>query len=77
MTREYGRALIIGAGIAGPVAAMALQRAGIDATVYEAYPTTAHGVGAFLGLAPNGVAALAALDLRESVQGVGIPRRRW
>ena len=30
------RALIIGGGIAGPVAAMALQRAGIQATIYEA-----------------------------------------
>jgi 2-polyprenyl-6-methoxyphenol hydroxylase-like FAD-dependent oxidoreductase len=30
------RALIIGGGVAGPVVAMALQRAGVDATVYEA-----------------------------------------
>ena len=28
-------ALIIGAGVCGPVAAMALHRAGIDATIYE------------------------------------------
>ena len=32
-------ALVIGGGIAGPVAAMALQKAGIDAVVYEAYPS--------------------------------------
>jgi FAD-dependent urate hydroxylase len=31
-------ALVIGGGIAGPVAAMALQRADIQATVYEAHP---------------------------------------
>jgi 2-polyprenyl-6-methoxyphenol hydroxylase-like FAD-dependent oxidoreductase len=31
-------ALIIGGGTAGPVAAMALRQAGIDATVYEAHP---------------------------------------
>lgn len=69
----HGRALIIGAGVAGPVTAMALQRVGIDATVYEAYPTTAHGVGAFMGLAPNGLDALNALGLREAVQAVGVP----
>ncbi|MEU7877545.1 NAD(P)-binding protein [Microbispora bryophytorum] len=32
---------IIGGGIAGPVTALALRRAGVDATVYEAYPTGA------------------------------------
>ena len=35
------KALIIGGGIAGPVTAMALQRAGIDPVVYEAYDTSA------------------------------------
>jgi FAD-dependent urate hydroxylase len=59
--------------VAGPVTAMALQRVGIDADVYEAYPTTAHGVGAFMGLAANGLDALNALDLREPVQAVGVP----
>jgi 2-polyprenyl-6-methoxyphenol hydroxylase-like FAD-dependent oxidoreductase len=34
------QALIIGSGIAGPVAAIALQRAGIASTVFEAYPET-------------------------------------
>ena len=31
------RVLIIGGGVAGPVTAMALQRAGIQAVVYEAH----------------------------------------
>ncbi len=31
------KALIIGGGIAGPVTAVALQRAGIESVVYEAY----------------------------------------
>lgn len=57
------RALIIGAGITGPVTAMALQKAGIDATVYEAYQRTADGVGAYLTLAPNGLAALRVLGI--------------
>jgi 2-polyprenyl-6-methoxyphenol hydroxylase-like FAD-dependent oxidoreductase len=44
-------ALVIGAGIAGPVAAMALRKAGIQPTVYEAPPTGAEGVGTFLTIA--------------------------
>lgn len=51
-------ALVIGGGIAGPATAMALQKAGIDAVVYERYPTAADRVGAFLTLASNGVDAL-------------------
>src|SRR5262245_12580790 len=66
-------ALIIGGGIAGPVAAMALQKAGIDATVYEAYETTADGIGGGLGIAPNGLAALAVLGADDVVRRIGIP----
>ncbi|MFH8983167.1 FAD-dependent monooxygenase [Streptomyces varsoviensis] len=56
------RALIIGGGIAGPVAALALRKAGIDSTVYEAYPGGADDVGAFLMLFANGLAALRTVD---------------
>jgi 2-polyprenyl-6-methoxyphenol hydroxylase-like FAD-dependent oxidoreductase len=66
-------ALVIGGGIAGPVTAMALRRAGIDATVYEAYPTTADGVGAGLSIAPNGLAALGVVDADEPVRRIGTP----
>ena len=38
-------ALVIGGGIAGPVAAMALRKAGIDATVHEAYSGPAEEIG--------------------------------
>jgi FAD-dependent urate hydroxylase len=65
------KALIIGGGMAGPVTAMALEQAGIEATVYEAYDRTADGVGAFLTLAVNGLAALRELDLHELVRGKG------
>lgn len=51
-------ALVIGGGIAGPVAATALVKAGIQATVHEAYPTQTEGIGGGLALAPNGMAAL-------------------
>jgi 2-polyprenyl-6-methoxyphenol hydroxylase-like FAD-dependent oxidoreductase len=54
-------ALVIGGGVAGPAAAMALQMAGIDSTVYEAHRTGAEGIGVFLTLASNGVDALRVL----------------
>ena len=66
MTRK--KALIIGGGIAGPVTAMALQRAGIDPVVYEAYGTSAGlDAGAFLTVAVNGLDALRTLDAHEPV----------
>ncbi|MHA6621648.1 FAD-dependent oxidoreductase [Pseudonocardia sp. DLS-67] len=72
-------ALVIGAGIAGPVAAVALQRAGITTTVYEAHEGPADDVGAFLTLQVNGVAALRALGVGHVVDGVGFatPRMRF
>src|SRR6185503_5543255 len=68
-----GTALVIGGGIAGPVTAMALRRAGIEATVYEAYATTADGVGGGLSIAPNGLAALGVLGADDLVRQIGIP----
>jgi 2-polyprenyl-6-methoxyphenol hydroxylase-like FAD-dependent oxidoreductase len=41
--RRTRTALVIGGGIAGPVAAMALRKAGIEATVYEATDNEATG----------------------------------
>src|SRR5438034_8403779 len=72
-------ALVIGAGIAGPVAAIALQRAGITPTLYEAHEGTADEVGAFLTLQVNGVNALRALDVGHVVTGIGFatPRMRF
>ncbi|MFG2822685.1 FAD-dependent oxidoreductase [Kitasatospora sp. NPDC048365] len=55
---ETRTAIVVGGGIAGPVAALALRRAGIEATVYESHADTADGVGAALSVAPNGRAAL-------------------
>ena len=70
------RALVVGGGIAGPVTAMALAKAGIDSTVYEAYDRTADGIGAFLTLAVNGLDALHVLGLRGLVarHGFDTPR---
>ena len=66
------KALIIGGGIAGPVTAMALQRAGIDSVIYEAYGRGSDGVGAFLTLAVNGLEALDVLDLKDTVCDLGM-----
>src|SRR5215211_4835390 len=70
------KALIIGGGIAGPVTAMALQRAGIESVVYEAYDTSAGlDAGAFLTVAVNGLDALRTLDVHEPVLAAGFPTR--
>lgn len=66
-------ALVIGGGVAGPVAAVALQKAGIEPVVYEAYQGSADGVGAFLGLGVNGIDALRAVGMDASVLARGFP----
>lgn len=65
---------IIGAGIAGPVTAMALQQAGLHPVVYEGHDRMADGVGAFLTVATNGLEALHLLDL--DLAGFGMETRR-
>jgi FAD-dependent urate hydroxylase len=67
------KALIIGGGVAGPVAAMALQRAGIEGVVYEAYPQTAEDVGSYLTVASNGLDALRAIGAEQPVRAAGFP----
>ena len=70
------KALVVGGGIAGPVAAMALQRAGIDSVVYEAYAGGADEAGAFLTFASNGLDALRAIDAHHLVLAEGFPTPR-
>jgi FAD-dependent urate hydroxylase len=64
-------AIIVGAGIAGPLLAMWLQRLGVRALVAEARESAALAEGAFLGVAPNGMNALAPLGLAEKVLSIG------
>ncbi len=66
-------ALIVGGGIAGPAAALALQKAGIDPVVYEAHPASAESIGAFLTVAVNGVDALRTLGADRPVIAAGFP----
>jgi len=69
-------ALVIGGGVAGSVAAMALQRAGMDSVVYEAYPGGADDAGAFLTFASNGLDALRTIDAHRLVLAEGFPTPR-
>ena len=73
MTPQTRTALVIGGGIAGPIAAMALQKAGIEATVYETYRHTADGIGGGMSIAPNGLDALDAIGVGDLVRPVGTP----
>jgi FAD-dependent urate hydroxylase len=68
--------LIIGAGIAGPAAGIALRKAGHEATVFEAYPTLAADVGYFLTLASNGLDALSVLGADAAVRAASFPTPR-
>jgi hypothetical protein len=59
------KAIIIGSGIAGPLAGVALHKAGIEAQVYEAYPReqALAGAGAWLTVAVNGLDAMRTLGV--------------
>ncbi|EWM13494.1 NAD(P)/FAD-dependent oxidoreductase [Kutzneria sp. 744] len=60
-------ALIIGGGIAGAATALALGKAGVTSTVYEAYPSGGDDVGAWLMVMHNGMDALRAIDADRPV----------
>ncbi|MGW3042895.1 FAD-dependent oxidoreductase [Kitasatospora sp. NPDC001159] len=72
-TRTTKKALIVGGGIAGPVMALALRKAGIEAEVFEAYRTSAEGIGGTFMIAPNGLGALALIGLEADVDRIGQP----
>ena len=72
-------ALVIGGGIAGPVAATALAMAGIDAAVYDARPAdpaSANGIGGSLALEPNGMAALRVVGADDDARSAATPITR-
>jgi 2-polyprenyl-6-methoxyphenol hydroxylase-like FAD-dependent oxidoreductase len=69
-------AIVVGGGIAGPATALALRKAGIEAAVYEKYPSSADGRGGMLMVAPNGLNALSIIGLNEAVSGIGQPIER-
>jgi len=55
---------------------MALQQAGVDSVVYEAYAGGADDAGAFLTFASNGLDALRAIDAHHLVLAEGFPTPR-
>ena len=66
MSQRKRKALIIGAGIAGPVTATLLKRAGFEAAIYEAWPCST-GIGGGLQIAPNGMHVLADIGLASEL----------
>jgi FAD-dependent urate hydroxylase len=68
-----GRVLIMGGRIGGPVAAIALERAGLEATVYEASEAPADYVGLFLNVSSNGLDVLRTLDVDAAGRADGFP----
>ena len=68
------KALIIGGGIAGPVTAIFLKQAGIDAEVFEAWPYST-GIGGGLQIAPNGMHVLAEIGLADDMIRARLDRR--
>jgi 2-polyprenyl-6-methoxyphenol hydroxylase-like FAD-dependent oxidoreductase len=68
MRQNSRKALIIGAGIAGPTTAIFLKQAGIDAEVFEAWPyATGTGIGGGLQIAPNGMHVLSEIGLADEL----------
>ena len=70
------RPLVIGTGVAGTVAALALQKAGFEPVLFEAYEESAGlAQGVFLTVAVNGIDALRTVDAHEHVLTRGFPSR--
>ena len=66
-----GTAAVVGGGIGGLAAGIALGRAGVDVTVYERAEEI-RPLGAGLSIWPNGVKALRALGLDAVVDAPGV-----
>ncbi|GLY05367.1 FAD-dependent monooxygenase [Actinoplanes sp. NBRC 101535] len=65
--------IIVGGGVAGTATALALQRAGIRAEVFEAHTSGGADAGAFLTVMRNGMAALEEIGATEAVTAVSFP----
>ena len=69
------KAIVVGAGVAGPVAAMALQQAGLEVVVHESHAPADGEVGSWLTVTPNGLDALAAVGSLHLAREIGLPTR--
>jgi 2-polyprenyl-6-methoxyphenol hydroxylase-like FAD-dependent oxidoreductase len=70
------KVLITGADIAGPAAAIALHKAGIEAELFEARPADAADTGAFVTITANGQDALAAINALPTLLDASFPTQR-
>lgn len=72
------RIIVIGGGVAGAAAALAMRLIGAAVTVYEARADPGGEVGSFVSLAANGLRGLEALGCAEAVRrsGFDVPRQR-
>ncbi len=68
------KSIVIGAGIGGLSAAIALRKAGIETAVFERARELKE-IGAGLSLAPNATKAFKELGLTNALQGIGAPVR--
>ena len=68
------RAIVIGAGIGGLSAAVALKKAGIDCTVFEAVKEI-RPVGAAISIWPNGVKCMQHLGMGDIIETYCGPMR--
>jgi salicylate hydroxylase len=64
------RVVIIGGGIGGLAAALALERRGAEVMVYEQSPVHSE-IGAGLNLTPNAVKAFRALGIEDKIEDIG------
>lgn len=70
------RIAVIGGGLGGATASVALQRAGFDVHVYE-QASDIQRVGAGIQLQANTMRVLAALGLDTPIRDAGVPISRW
>ncbi|MEO5664305.1 MAG: FAD-dependent monooxygenase [Nocardioides sp.] len=70
------KALVVGAGLAGPLAAMALRRAGIEPVVVERHGPPNPTSGSWFTVSPNGLDALAAVGVLDLAKGLGVAHER-
>ncbi|WP_035869845.1 FAD-dependent monooxygenase, partial [Cryptosporangium arvum] len=69
-----GTAAVVGAGIGGLAAAIALRREGWDVTVFERWPHVVD-LGTAIGLWPDAQRALDRLNIGDRIREVGVPYR--
>ena len=69
---ENPKAIIVGGGIGGLTAGIALRQAGINAVVYERAPEWGD-IGAGIALASNAMKVFSKLNLADKITACGVP----